>query len=144
MKKSLYIIIILFIIILGFTLLFMINLQNTYKKIQKENYIYEKCLNKEVMGTEVASLINKAVDNNEKYNIGKDENENYVDDNEYCIKIYVKLQTNGKYFNMESIYNNNVAEFVKNFNLENFKCTKITYHDSTKRVSKVYFEILNS
>ena len=144
MKKSLYIIIILFIIILGFTLLFMINLQNTYKKIQKENYIYEKCLNKEVMGTEVASLINKAVDNNEKYNIGKDENENYVDDNEYCIKIYVKLQTNGKYFNMESIYDNNVAEFVKNFNLENFKCTKITYHDSTKRVSKVYFEILNS
>ena len=144
MKKSLYIIIILFIIILGFTLLFMINLQNTYKKIQKENYIYEKCLYKEVMGTEVASLINKAVDNNEKYNIGKDENENYVDDNEYCIKIYVKLQTNGKYFNMESIYNNNVAEFVKNFNLENFKCTKITYHDSTKRVSKVYFEILNS
>lgn len=144
MKKSLYIIIILFIIILGFTLLFMINLQNTYKKIQKENYIYEKCLNKEVMGTEVASLINKAVDNNEKYNIGKDENGNYVDDNEYCIKIYVKLQTNGKYFNMESIYDNNVAEFVKNFNLENFKCTKITYHDSTKRVSKVYFEILNS
>lgn len=144
MKKSLYIIIILFIIILGFTLLFIINLQNIYKKIQKENYIYEKCLNKEVMGTEVASLINKAVDNNEKYNIGKDENGNYVDDNEYCIKIYVKLQTNGKYFNMESIYDNNVAEFVKNFNLENFKCTKITYHDSTKRVSKVYFEILNS
>lgn len=144
MKKSLYIIIIVFIIILGVTLLFLTNVQNAYKEIQKENYAYEKCLNQEVMGTEVATLINKAIDNNEKYNIGKDENGNYIDDNKYCIKVFVKLQTNGKYYNMETIYSNNVAEFVKNFNLEDFKCTNITYHNSTKKISKVYFEILDS
>lgn len=144
MKKSLYIIIIVFIIILGITLLFISNVQSAYKEAKKENYMYEKYLNKEVMGTEVASMINKAVDNNEKYNIKKDDNGNYIDDNKYCIEIYVKLQTDGKYYNMETIYSNNVAEFVKNFNLENFKCTKVTYHNSTKRVSKVYFEILDS
>ncbi len=142
MKKSLYIIIAIFIIILGITLIFISNIKNIYKEAQKENYSYEKCLNQEVMGTEVASLINKAVDNNEKYNIKKDDKGNYIDDNNYSIKIYVKLQTDGKYYNMETIYSNNVAEFVKNFNLENFKCTNITYHNSTKRVATVYFEIL--
>ena len=142
MKKSLYIIIAIFIIILGITLIFISNIKNIYKEAQKENYSYEKRLNQEVMGTEVASLINKAVDNNEKYNIKKDDKGNYIDDNNYSIKIYVKLQTDGKYYNMETIYSNNVAEFVKNFNLENFKCTNITYHNSTKRVATVYFEIL--
>ena len=144
MKKSLYIIIAIFIIILGITLIFISNIKNIYKEARKENYSYEKCLNQEVMGTEVASLINKAVDNNEKYNIKKDDKGNYIDDNNYSIKIYVKLQTDGKYYNMETIYSNNVAEFVKNFNLENFKCTNITYHNSTKRVATVYFEILES
>ena len=144
MKKSLYIIIAIFIIILGITLIFISNVKNIYKETQKENYSYEKCLNQEVMGTEVASLINKAVDNNEKYNIKKDDKGNYIDDNNYSIKIYVKIQTDGKYYNMETIYSNNVAEFVKNFNLENFKCTNITYHNSTKRVATVYFEILES
>ena len=69
---------------------------------------------------------------------------NYIDDDKYCIRIFVKLQTEGKYYNMETIYSNNVAEFVKNFNLEDFKCTNITYHNSNKRVSTVYFEVLDS
>ena len=30
------------------------------------------------------------------------------------------------------------------FNLEDFKCTNITYHNSTKRVATVYFEVLDS
>ena len=144
MKKSLCIIIIFFIIIIGLTLIFMNNIQNVYKENKKENYVYEKYLNKEVMGTDVATLINRAVNNNEKYNIQKDDKGNYIDDDKYCIKIFVKLQTDGKYYNMETIYSNNVAEFVKNFNLEDFKCTDITYHNSTKRVATVYFEVLDS
>lgn len=144
MKKSLCIIIIFFIIIIGLTLIFMNNIQSVYKENKKENYVYEKYLNKEVMGTDVATLINRAVDNNEKYNIQKDDKGNYIDDDKYCIKIFVKLQTDGKYYNMETIYSNNVAEFVKNFNLEDFKCTDITYHNSTKRVATVYFEVLDS
>lgn len=144
MRKSLYIIIIFFIIIIGLTLLFINNIQSIYKESQKENYVYEKYLNKEVMGTDVATLINRAVNNNEKYNIPKDEKGNYIDDDKYCIRIFVKLQTEGKYYNMETIYSNNVAEFVKNFNLEDFKCTNITYHNSNKRVSTVYFEVLDS
>lgn len=144
MKKSLCIIIIFFIIIIGLTLIFMNNIQSVYKENQKENYVYAKYLNKEVMGTDVATLINRAVDNNEKYNIQKDDKGNYIDDDKYCIKIFVKLQTDGKYYNMETIYSNNVAEFVKNFNLEDFKCTNITYHNSTKRVATVYFEVLDS
>lgn len=144
MKKSLYKIIIFFIIIIGLTLIFINNIQSVYKENQKENYVYEKYLNKEVMGTDVATLINRAVNNNEKYNIQKNDEGNYIDDDKYCIRIFVKLQTDGKYYNMETIYSNNVAEFVKNFNLEDFKCTNITYHNSTKRVAKVYFEVLNS
>ena len=144
MKKSLYMIIIFFIIIIGLTLIFINNIQSVYKENQKENYVYAKYLNKEVMGTDVATLINRAVDNNEKYNIQKDDKGNYIDDDKYCIKIFVKLQTDGKYYNMETIYSNNVAEFVKNFNLEDFKCTDITYHNSTKRVATVYFEVLDS
>ena len=142
MKKSFFIMIALFISIVGIVLIFIKDVQSNQKAIQKINSTYEKCLQQEVRGTDVASMINSAVNSNEKYHIAKDDDGNYVDDGNYSIRIFVKLQAGVNYYNMEKIYSNNIAEFVKNFNLENFKCTKIEYHDKSKRVAKVYFEIL--
>ena len=41
---------------------------------------------------------------------------------------------------MEEIYNNEVSNFVKNFNSINFLCTDIEYHKKTGKISKILFE----
>ena len=56
------------------------------------------------------------------------------------IKINVKMNTNGKTYQMETFYNNDITKFVENFNLVKFKCTKIEYHKNSGRISKLYFE----
>ena len=42
---------------------------------------------------------------------------------------------------MERIVKLGMTEFVKNFNLETFTCTKINYHNETGKVSEVYLEV---
>ena len=95
---------------------------------------------KTIYGTELATLINKAVNENENNKISKDEKGYYQENASNSIKIYVKMNTNGKTYQMETFYNNDITNFVENFNLVRFKCTKIEYHKDLGRVSKLYFE----
>ena len=48
-------------------------------------------LNKLITGRELTTVINKAVDNNEKNKVSKDKNGFYLDDNENSINIDVKI-----------------------------------------------------
>ena len=50
------------------------------------------------------------------------------------------MNTNGKTYQMETFYNNDITKFVENFNLVKFRCNKIEYHKKSGRVSKLYFE----
>ena len=95
-----------------------------------------------MLGTEVASLINKAIKENEKNNVIKDDKNYYIPNETNSIKIYVKLVQDGEAFAMERIFNYGMTEFVKNFNLENFKCTQVNYHKETGKVSEIYFEVI--
>ena len=60
-------------------------------EIKKFNTKYEKYLANEIIGTEVASVINQAVDDNENERIKKDENGKYIQNNETSINIEVKI-----------------------------------------------------
>lgn len=142
MKKTLiYILLAFFIIILALTG-FLINAKKINNEAKKYNAEYEFYLNKEIFGTDVATLINKAEENNKKYNIPKDAEDNFINENKYYIEIELKMITIDKNFSGQAIKKAGLSEFIKNFNLITFKCTKIEYHKETGRVYKIILEQL--
>lgn len=140
MKKVLIILLILFmIIIFSIYALFITNKAQT-NNLRNYNREYEEYLNKTIYGTELATLINKATNVNEKNKIEKDKKNHYIENEENSIKIEITMLLTEKTYPMEEIYNTDTAEFVKYFNLEKFKCTKIEYHNKTGKISKMLFE----
>ena len=143
MKKQTLIILILLIVVILVVAFAVI--QNVQKERELANYNsqYEKYVNgQQLDGTDVATLINKAMNDNQKNNVEKDEKGYYINNNTNSIKLYIKLVQDGEDFPMERIFEVGKTEFVKNFNIEDFKCTKINYHKETGMVSEVYFEVI--
>ena len=140
MKKTVIAIAIPIIVIVFSVCGLLITKSANIKNIKRFNTHYEYYLGKTVYGTEVATIINKIVNENEKNNIPKDENGQYIENDVNSIKLDIKMNTNGKTYPMEVIYNNDITKFVQNFNLVSFKCNKIEYHKSSGYVSKIYFE----
>lgn len=105
-----------------------------------DNKTYESYYNKEVLGTDIISIINKAIDNNEKNEIKKDKNGDYIEDENYSIKIDIKFQELDKVITMERINEVGLQQFWSNYGALTFKCTKIEYHSKSNRVKYMYFE----
>lgn len=79
MKKTFLIILTLLLVIIFAVMGLIFQKQNEQKKILKQNKEYEDYLNKELKGTDIATLINKVIDHNEQNNIQKDENGYYIE-----------------------------------------------------------------
>lgn len=142
MKHTLLIVLALIFIIICLICIFLINIRIEKNEIKRENLEYEQYINKEVFGTDVASLISKVINKNEKNNVQKDNKGYYINNNENSIKIDLKMTTLDKTYPMEEIYNNEITEFVKNFSSIKFKCTSIEYHKKSGKISKLIFEEL--
>lgn len=140
MKKTILGISIPIIIIICSMCGLLISKNTTIRNVKKFNSQYEYYIDKSIYGTELATLINKVVNENEVNNVEKDEKGFFNEKDENSIKMDIKMNTNGKTYQMETIYNNNITKFVENFNLVKFNCTKIEYHKSSGRVSKLYFD----
>ena len=117
MKKILFIIIAIVIILTSMVIIFINNNMNAERNIAKFNMDFENYLNRSLYGTEVATLIGKAIDNNEKNGVKKDENGLYVPDGNYSIKIYINLLGSSKTYAMETINKVGISEFISNFNV---------------------------
>lgn len=117
---------------------------NEYKikqgKIEEYNLIYKQAYNKEINGNELATIINKTLDNNEQNHLEKDEKGIYVDNNENSIKAEIKFKQSDNIFPIELIYQNQVSKFINLYGQAKFKCTKLEYHKKTKLVKYLYFE----
>ena len=119
---------------------------NIYQKNEKiaqsnaDNKTYGSFYNKEVLGTDIISIINKATDSNEKNEIEKDEDGNYIENDENSIKIDIKFTELEQVITMERINKIGIQQFWKNYGALNFKCTKIEYHQKTNKVKYMYFE----
>lgn len=142
MKQTLFLILALIFIVICLVCYNLIDIQSQNKELKEENYKYEQYLNKEILGTELATLISKVVDQNEKNGVQKDQKEYYIDNNQNSIRIDLKMTTIDKTYPMEEIYNNKITNFVQNFNTIKFKCTNIEYHKKTGKISKLIFEEL--
>ena len=139
------ILLIIIIIVCGNILLNNIN----QKDVKLHNFEYEQYLDKTIYGTDIATLINKAINDNKKNNIEQDEKGNFLDDEENSILIdLVMITDEGKQekttYNMETIEKVGITEFIQNFSLTTFKSSDVEYHQKTGKISKITFEQLES
>lgn len=107
---------------------------------KRENMQYENLYEKEIYGTELATLINKVVDDNIKNEVEKEDNGLYKDNGKNSIRVDIQFTDDDRIHTLEEIYNGGTEVFVQYYNQIKFKCTKIEYHEQTGRVRYLYFE----
>ena len=110
-------------------------------KIKEFNNKYEKYTSNEIVGTEVASIINQAVDDNEYERIKKDKNGKYIQNDKNSINIEIKITefSEEQIYTMETLYNGGIEQFVKYYGQIRFKATDIKYNEN-KRIKYILFE----
>ena len=139
MKKTLIFILCLIIIIISVFYIKYQKYKNEHSEIVKENLEYEMYLNKEVLGTDLTTVINRAIDNNERNSVLKNEEGFYIENDTNSILIDIKMLDEDKTYKMETFYNNEMETFTQLYELIKFECTKIDYNKSGK-VSYMLFE----
>lgn len=139
MKKTIFVILLLFLVII--VCVYMnykqaLVAQNQAIKFNSEFEFYNK---KSILGTDITTLINKAIDNNEKYNIPKDEQGGYIADDKNSIKIYVYMLINDTTYPMETLNKRGLQEFTRYFGEVEFECTAVKYHEATGKIAEMTF-----
>ena len=94
MKKTIFVILLVFLAIIACIYMNYKELLSKQTQAQKFNSEFLFYNQEAVLGTSVTTVINKAIDNNEKFQIPRDENGLYIADKENSIKIYVHMLIN--------------------------------------------------
>ena len=142
MKKTLIYIICIVLIILSVIGTKYLNFKEQKSLIQKYNLEYEVYLNQDVTGRELTTAINRAVNNNEKNSVQKDEKGFYIEDDNNSVKIEIKILDNDTTYQMETLYNGGMENFIQYYGDINFNCSKID-SNSKGKVSHIIFEQKN-
>jgi hypothetical protein len=115
-------------------------LQEQKRVVEKFNSEYEIYNKDELNGLDITTVINKAISNNEKYEITKDDEGLYNLDDENCIEIYVKMIINDTTYRMERINNLGIQSFISYFGEVHFNCIDVQYHEQTGKIASMTFE----
>ena len=139
MKKLAIFFLTIIVIIVGISYMYM-NYKANYYINQKENYQFSSYYNKELKGNEIATLINKAYDNNSSNNVAKDKKGKFIENDNNSIKMDIKMLDTDKTYDMETLNSGGMDKFVQYYGQITFKCTKIDYHSSTGKVKYMLIE----
>lgn len=139
MKKLAIFFLIVVIVIVGIFYLYL-NEKANYYTAQRENKQFDSYVEQEIYGTELATIINKAVDNNQSNEVPKDSKGRYLDNDCTSIQIEVNMLDNEKTYKMETLYSSGIDKFIQYYGEIKFKCTSLTYHKTTNRVKYMLFE----
>lgn len=142
MKKNLIVISVILLIIIVICISGLKINSNISKTVKQQNSEYEQYLKETIYGTDVVTLINKATSNNESNNVEKDEKDYYINNNQNSITIDLVMITDEEKqetttYKMETISKVGITEFIKNFNIAEFKCTNVEYHKQTGKISHI-------
>lgn len=140
MKKKLLVILGIFIIILLFVVYLLYNYRKDVIQMQSFNRQYEVYYEKTILGTDLATVLNKAMDYNQKNDSAKDSKDKYYIETENSLLIEIKFSEKEERVRMEDILSKEIETFISFYGAVSFKCTKIEYHESNKQVKSLYFE----
>lgn len=105
-----------------------------YHSQQKErqvfNSFFENYEQKIIDGTELATILNKVM--NENKTSGKDE-----------IQMDIHIKDNDTTYSAKQIYQLGTERFVSNFNTTQFECKKIEYDSTSGKIQYLFFEQTN-
>ena len=117
-----------------------LNYINNYRIAQKENIKFEIYKDENIEGSQLTTLINKAVDSNIQNEVETDKTGKYIDNEENSINIDVKFIDDDITYNIEKIYNGGMSTFLAFYGDIIFKCKDVQYHDKTHKVKYMLFE----
>ena len=140
MKKFYAILVLIFCIVVLVIVVNFNNYQKNQRQIDNFNREFEEYNKEDVPGVDITTLINKAISNNEKYGVQKDENGLYINDGKNSIQIYITMIINGQTYPMENINKLGMDSFTSYFGVIKFKCTNISYHEETSKIASMTFE----
>mgnify|MGYP000029062588 FL=1 len=143
MKKIIIFFVIILIIVAGVSYIYL-NYKATVNQAKTANVDYEAYKDKEIFGTDLATLINKVTDSNIKNEVEKDDKGLYIDNGEDSIRIDIKFTDDDTVHSMEEIYDSGTTTFMQYYNQIRFKCSNIEYHEKTGKVSYMYFEQIST
>lgn len=123
MKKIAIFFFIVIVIIVGISYTYL-NYKSNYYEAKRENNQFESYYNQEFYGAEVATIINKAIDNNLTNQVQKDNKGKYIENDTNSIKIDIKMLDNDTTYEMETLYTGGMDKFVQYYNEIKFKCTR--------------------
>ena len=138
--KKIFIFLAIVVIIVAIVGVRYISYKSEYNAVRRENADFEKYKDQEVYGLDVASIMNKAVDKNNKNKIEKDDNGNFIQNDENSIEIEIYMSDNETTYKMENIYDAGTEQFVQYYGKIKFKCSNIEYHKKTGRIKYILFE----
>ena len=137
-KVAIFFIIIILIICAIFAMY--ISYKANYNISKKSNLSFEKYLNEEVYGSELATVINRAIDRNEKNEVEKNNKGIYQNNDTNSINIEIKMLDDDTIYQMETFYRGGIQNFINYYGNIKFKCTDIKYHSATNQVKYMLFE----
>lgn len=139
MKKIFLFFAMVIIIICGVSYMFL-NYKVNYNISKKANLEFENYLNVEVSGIDLVTVMNRAIDNNERNEVEKNRKGIYQDNESNSISIEIKITDNDTIYQMETFQKNGMQNFLTYYSNIKFKCTNIKYHQTTKKVKYMLFE----
>ena len=113
MKQKLIIIVLIFLFIILLLTYTIYHQQMINQEASKNNKEIEKYTKNEITGTDLITVINKAIDKNEYNGVSKDNSSKYISNDTNSIKVEVKFLEKEENVSMESIYNLGIEEFIK-------------------------------
>lgn len=111
-------------------------------EVKSENAKYEKYVSQEIYGIDLATLINKSVDQNVKSEVEVNDKGIFIPNEENSIHIEIFMKDNETTYKMEIIHNSRTEQFVKYYGDVKFKCLKTEYHKKTGKIKYMLFEQL--
>lgn len=139
MKKIFLFFAMIIIIICGISYMFL-NYKANYNISKKANLEFENYLNVEVSGIDLVTVMNRAIDSNERNEVEKNKKGIYQDNENNSISIEVKITDNDTIYQMETFEKSGMQNFLTYYGNIKFKCTNIKYHQTTKKVKYMLFE----
>lgn len=138
-KVIIWILLIVIIAVIYFFSWYNSNLQEI-REIKKFNSEFEDYLDRDITGVDLTTIINRAIENNNHYEIEKNSNGTYKNNDKNSIEIIIKPTKDGNAYPMEAFEKVGIKEWTKYFGGMLFKSTKVEYHENG-RISKIYFDI---
>ena len=142
MKKTLAVVILLLLVVAIIVVMQYKKMEKEHFEVAKYNALDEEYNKQNLNGLDITTIINKAVNNNEKNNVEKENIDGidfYKDNGTDSVIIEINMIINGKTYRMEQINSLGLDSFTEYFAEVKFDCTEVKYHEETGKVSYMLF-----